>query len=253
MDEEEDPMKKKKKKKPVEEKPADGKSSESSGCAKAEFKTCPDCKNPKACTAKGVCAVEELAAKAKAKKADEDEGEDDTDEEDESVVKACKPKSKKPTEPDESAEPAKPAEGEGTPPKKGKPAAPVDTESTDEGMGEEDMGDEEEVPPKGKKKKPIVKQDLTAEQISSIVAAKFEESISKLTGLVEKQLQAISSRVEKAEATIADTTGKLKGVLVPGSVSGDPAPTQKSEKGNGVFGGRDIDTAFQPDIRTRIR
>ena len=115
------------------------------------------------------------------------------------------------------------------------------------------MGEEEEVPPKGKKEKPIVKQDLTAEQISSIVAAKFEESISKLTGLVEKQLQAISSRVEKAEATIADTTGKLKGVLVPGSVSGDPAPTQKSEKGNGVFGGRDIDTAFQPDIRTRIR
>lgn len=81
----------------------------------------------------------------------------------------------------------------------------------------------------------------------------MDESISKLVGLLDKRLDEISSRVKKAEAAVVETNGKLKGVLVPGSDSGDPSPTQKSEKGNGVFGGRDIDTAFQPGIRNRVR
>ncbi len=218
--ESEDPMKKKKKK-PVDD---------SGSSCKADFKPCEGCKTPKECAAKGVCANAE-----KDKTVTED------------VAKACKPKKKVKESVDDTEKSAK-----------GKPEDME--EPTDEDMEEPvveetevEEGTEEEMPPKGKKKKPVAKQDLTVEDISSIVTTKMDESISKLVGLIDKRLDAISARVEKAEAAVVETNGKLKGVLVPGSDSGDPSPTQKSEKGNGVFGGRDIDTAFQPGIRTRVR
>ena len=163
----------------------------------------------------------------------------------EDVVKAFK--TKKVKEPVDGEEPVE------EPVKEEPDPAEEETEVVPEGDTEVE-DDAEEVPPADKKKKkPVVKQGLTIEDISSIVTTKMDESISKLVGLFDKRLDAISSRVEKAEAAVVETNGKLKGVLVPGSDSGDPSPTQKSEKGNGVFGGRDIDTAFQPGIRNRVR
>lgn len=192
------------------------------------------------------------------------------------VEKAATPKAKvKPAEGEEMPE-GEMSEGED--PKKEKasvdkaaaPAGkkkPAPDEMGDEGDDAETGAAEDKAKPKAKSKK---SEDggLTEDDVFSIVAEKVDAAVSEMAKKMDEALVAIqevvsesvskvstsvedlSGRVAKAEqkATVAESA--IKGTVVHGSESGDHAPVQKSES-SGVFGGRDIDTAFMPNVRKR--
>lgn len=197
------------------------------------------------------------------------------------VEKAAAPKAK-PADGEDMAD-GEMAEGE-DPEKKKAPAAKAATAGKKKPVTD-DMGDEEDdagmdadeddaeqaaedkAKPKAKSKK---SEDggLTEDDVSSIVAEKVDAAVSEMAKKMDEALAAIqkvvsesvskvstsvedlSGRVAKAEqkATVAESA--IKGTVVHGSESGDHAPVQKSES-SGVFGGRDIDTAFMPNVRKR--
>lgn len=200
------------------------------------------------------------------------------------VEKAAAPKAKaKPADGEEMPE-GEMAEGE-DPKKKKAPAAkaaapagkkkPVTDEMGDEGgdaeMEAAESDAEQAAEDKAKSKAKSKKSEdggLTEDDVSSIVAEKVDAAVSEMAKKMDEALAAIqkvvsesvskvstsvedlSGRVAKAEqkATVAESA--IKGTVVHGSESGDHAPVQKSES-SGVFGGRDIDTAFMPNVRKR--
>lgn len=120
-----------------------------------------------------------------------------------------------------------------------------------EGEGEDDT----EKPAKRKAKKS--EDSLTPEMVASIVSKQVGASVESITAMVQKamdkmeeQVNSLSDRVAKAEDSAEETQAVLKGTVVHGSEMDDHVPAKKSEKG-GVYGGRDIDTAFMPNIRKR--
>lgn len=179
---------------------------------------------------------------------------------DESVEKADKKKQKEKEKEGEMDK--KPETEEGAEAEEGKEGDSdkfmADGEYTpaEEEEGEAEEGeDDTEKPAKRKAKK--ADDSLTPEMLASIVSKQVEASVENLTAMVQKamgqmedQVKGLSDRVAKAEDSAEETQAVLKGTVVHGSEMDDHVPAKKSEKG-GVFGGRDIDTAFMPHVRKR--
>lgn len=110
---------------------------------------------------------------------------------------------------------------------------------------------------------------LTEEQVSSIVATKMGEVVESFTQKLETALAAvtksvqdsmasvggsiadISARVSKAEEEAAKAKSAVTGTIVAGSEAGDHQPVARKSEPSGVYGGREIDTAFMPHVRKR--
>ena len=110
---------------------------------------------------------------------------------------------------------------------------------------------------------------LTKDEVSSIVAGHMESvvkemarkmdeamaavkaSMSESISQVSVTVESLADRVAKAEEKAKVAEDAVKGTVISGADVGDPVPTVKSEL-RGVYGGRDIDTAFMPQVRRRV-
>lgn len=109
---------------------------------------------------------------------------------------------------------------------------------------------------------------LTEEQVSSIVSTQVTkamdalaeklgaftagvEAIQKSVGDMSGNLEKLQGRMDEAEKVAKSAKDAVTGTVVIGSETGDHNPTKKSESSG--FGGREIDTAYNPGVRSRGR
>lgn len=142
---------------------------------------------------------------------------------------------------------------------------------------------EDEMGPDGKKKKKCEEgasetsaetapEPLTHEKVSDIVSSQVEEQVKKAMSGVESALAGVTeafqsiqksmtemkgsvdgvvSRVDAVETVAKAAKEAVAGVVLSGAETGDAIPAQAKKSEMGVFGGREIDTAYMGNVRKR--
>lgn len=77
------------------------------------------------------------------------------------------------------------------------------------------------------------------------------EGVQKSIKDINESLATATQRLDAAEKVAKDAKDAVAGVVVPGAESGDAGVVSAQKSEGGCFGGRDIDTAFMPGLRTR--
>lgn len=113
---------------------------------------------------------------------------------------------------------------------------------------------------------------LTAEKVSDIVSSQVEALVQKSMAPMMEMLKTFNENFSAVQKSVTDMAGEVKtvagrvaeaesvakaakeavaGVVISGSETGDTAPASAKKSESGVFGGREIDTAYMGNVRKR--